>query len=292
MTLNSAFTVAQKLQVLQVCIPPRHTPILGQDSATAITLIKGNGASRSAAGFIMRRASGAGVSAADDSGIAVSPARGRQGSLSVPNVPKEAIPLTRDVKKFVKRATHLRSLEWIGRGAVGVWDIPRSDSGKEGKITFKPINEVSSDQEPLTAVDQPLLDGSEAASRGAPLLRRTRGTTASSYTSMSSLASFAESSSSNATPGGSIFRDGFAVLSNSPTSSKANFKIPEMPVTPIARGFAFGTNRKSRSKSMPQDVDVEQTPTRTRTGKSNSISIPSNARQDEKNVIRVIHGGG
>lgn len=292
MTLNSVFSVAQKLQVLQVCIPPRHTPLLGQDSATAITLIKGNGASRSAAGFIMRRASNAGISSADDSGIAVSPARGRQGSLSVPNVPKEAIPLTRDVKKFVKRASHLRSLEWIGRGAVGVWDLPRSDGGKEGKITFRPINEILSDQKPLTAVDQLLPDGSEAAPRGAPLLRRTRGTTASSYTSMSSLVSFAESSSSNTTPGGSIFRDGFAVLSNSPTSSKTNFEVPEMPVTPIARGFAFGTNRKSRSKSMPQDVDVDQTPTRTRTGKSNSISISSSARQDEKNVIRVIHGGG
>ena len=291
--MNTAFLVAQKLQVLRVSVPPRHTPALSQDSVTAITPIKGGGSSRSSAGFIMRRASNAAIAQADDSGIVMSPARGRQGSVSATVVPKEAVPPLRDIKKFVKRATYLQSVEWTGRGGIGIWTIPKNDGGKEAKITFKPIDEAIAEEAAARQTNiLPGLPEAEAGPPGAPLRRRVRGTTASSYTSMSSLTSYGDTQSSNTTAGASMFRDGYSGLSDSPTSSKAHFEVPEMPVTPVARNFAFGNNRKSRSKSMSHDLDVEQTPTKGRTSKSNSISTPSSTKQDERNVIRVIHGGG
>lgn len=242
----------------------------------------------------MRRASVAEPSQADDSGIAMSPAvRGRQGSLSAAALPKDAVPRLLDIKKFVRKNAFLRLLAWNGRGGVGCWTIPDSEGAKDAKIVFTSITEALARQESLDqAMSAMQLAAGWPVVREAPVLRRERGVTASSYTSISTLDSFADSASSRTTPGGSSFKEGLAKLSNSPTSAKAAFEVPEAPVTPIARGFAIGDVRKARSKSASQAIDADQTPTRGCSGKSNSISVPSSTKKSEADFIKVIHGGG
>jgi hypothetical protein len=154
------------------------------------------------------------------------------------------MPLSRDVKKLVKKTANLLSIEWLGRGACGIWEIARG--GKEAIISFIPINEIpnpsaaNASQDPFDLVT--LKDGQQenedssssafSASFGS-LKRRQRASTSTSYSSLSSFA-----------------------------STFSNEEIPPVPPLPMFEGLGLGMQGMKIATELWQDgEDAPKTPT-------------------------------
>ncbi|KAA1107212.1 peroxin [Puccinia graminis f. sp. tritici] len=119
--ITSTVFVHSKIQTLKVSIPPEHTPLVQELSQVPMTPTM-----TSAGSPIMTQQSGS-------CGV-VSPG-GTWGSQSSTS----PIP-TRDLKKFIKRAGHLKEIIWTGRGGLGAWKFVRNGpSALNVRVEFTPV---------------------------------------------------------------------------------------------------------------------------------------------------------
>ncbi|PLW24611.1 hypothetical protein PCANC_13851 [Puccinia coronata f. sp. avenae] len=120
--ITSTVFVHSKIQVLKVSIPPEHTPLVQELSQVPIT-------PTSASSKDGRQSS---PSASHYSGHQMgSPGSGGSQSSPVP---------TRDLKKFIKRAGHLKEIIWTGRGGMGSWKFVRNGaSALNVRVEFVPV---------------------------------------------------------------------------------------------------------------------------------------------------------
>lgn len=125
---SSAF-VHSKIQILKVSIPPEHTPLVQE--LMLVPMIPTSLTSTQS------------PSPASCHPTQVVSPGSSTSSLSSP------IP-TRDLKKFIKRAGHLKEIIWTGRGGLGSWKFLRhGGSALNVKVEFVPIT----DQLPIEALE-------------------------------------------------------------------------------------------------------------------------------------------
>ena len=245
------------------------------------------------------------------------------------NLPKDVAPPIREIRRLVKPCTNLVRIEWVGRGAAGVWDVTRSAAGKEPKVTFTPIDELyrecfsaanganaggkqaATDEEAEGAYEpQQEGDSQIAAYISSPIRRRVRGRTTTSLASstFASLASFSSgrASSSDGSPvdpltppglgrGTGLGFEGMSfggAMRTSPTLSRR--ELPSFGGAPTA-----GVSRQGRSKSGDANLlsGIQEhgriSPEIVRkSGKSASVSAGSGNNGAESKMVRVVHGGG
>lgn len=120
--ITSTVFVHSKIQTLKISIPPEHTPLVQELSQVPMT-------PTSASSKDGRQWS---PSVSHDSGCPIS-SPGSVGSQSSP------VP-TRDLKKFIKRAGHLKEIIWTGRGGLGSWKFVRNGaSALNVRVEFVPV---------------------------------------------------------------------------------------------------------------------------------------------------------
>ncbi|EGG01832.1 uncharacterized protein MELLADRAFT_110704 [Melampsora larici-populina 98AG31] len=125
--IGSAAFVHSKLRVLTVSIPPEHTPSVTQlvspTNGSPVSNFKSSPTSPSVC--------------TETSSVACSTVG---SSLPIPTV-QSPVPV-RDIKKFIKRAGHLKEIIWTGRGGLGSWKFTRTcGSAVNVKVEFVPITE-------------------------------------------------------------------------------------------------------------------------------------------------------
>ena len=253
------------------------------------------------------------------------------GHVSIVNLPKDVAPHTREIKRLVKPCANLVRIEWVGRGAAGVWDVTRSAAGKEPKVTFTPIDELyrerlragngipagnvqhASDLDAQAAFEAQQRDdhGVGGPVVNPPIRRRIRGRTTTSLASTSTFASLTSFSSGRASSSDGSPIDpltpprhgrevglGFegmsfgGVMRTSPTLSRR-----ELPA--VGGGSAAGVGRQGRSRSGDATLSKaiqehgRSSPEIVRkSGKSASVSAGSGISGADPKMVRIIHGGG
>jgi len=120
--ITSTVFVHSKIQTLKISIPPEHTPLVQELSQVPMT-------PTSASSKDGRQWS---PSVSHDSGCPIA-SPGSAGTQSSP------VP-TRDLKKFIKRAGHLKEIIWTGRGGLGSWKFVRNGaSALNVRVEFVPV---------------------------------------------------------------------------------------------------------------------------------------------------------
>ncbi|KAH9820695.1 hypothetical protein DFH28DRAFT_1194724 [Melampsora americana] len=125
--IGSAAFVHSKLRVLTVSIPPEHTPCLTKlgspTNGSPVSNFKSGPTSPSVC-----------TETSSLTGSTVG------ASLPIPAV-QSPVPV-RDIKKFIKRAGHLKEIIWTGRGGLGSWKFTRTcGSAVNVKVEFVPITD-------------------------------------------------------------------------------------------------------------------------------------------------------
>lgn len=129
--ITSTVFVHSKIQTLKVSIPPEHTPLVQE--LVQVPMMPTFQTFKH---------------------VPFSPAASHQSSIQLlspgsTSTLSSPIP-TRDMKKFIKRAGHLKEIIWTGRGGLGSWKFLRNGvSALNVKVEFLPIT----DQLPLEAFE-------------------------------------------------------------------------------------------------------------------------------------------
>ncbi|WAR63724.1 hypothetical protein PtB15_17B325 [Puccinia triticina] len=120
--ITSTVFVHSKIQTLIVSIPPEHTPLVQELSQVPMspTIASGGGSP---------------IATQQSPSCTVGSPGGIWGSQSsVSPIP------TRDLKKFIKRAGHLKEIIWTGRGGLGGWKFVRNGpSALNVRVQFVPV---------------------------------------------------------------------------------------------------------------------------------------------------------
>lgn len=323
--MTSTFLLTTNLQRLSVSIPPHHTP--GLAGAEVVPVASISNAPAFSFGTMRSR---------QDSIVSHSSSSSSVSALASPTMnislalPKDAVPQSRDVKKLIKKTANLRTLEWLGRGACGIWRITRL--GKEPKIDFLSITDLldaSSTNGALTMSpsqanfhDRRSSESSLFSASPLPLRRRYRTATGTSISSLCSLSSSSSLSSYLQTPDGRVEGLGLR-LHNQTLHEDDDEDPPHTPTSPIAvltppiklseraQNAASKKVSKEERKSLKEEATLkalnfpplaspvkQETATSPvkakKTGRSASTSEPKpiEAAPPKPTSVKIVHGGG
>lgn len=140
MTLGSSFALTHDLRRFQVSIDPKHTPELFMRESNTYhhysLPLSPSPSSRTTSLPAENLATSVPLSPPLTASRSPSNSGRSPASPKTPSSVVDSLPTTREWRRFTKKAMRLHSIEWGGRGGMGVWTF---EKGGGTKVDFEPV---------------------------------------------------------------------------------------------------------------------------------------------------------